>query len=323
LGLTGPVGDAAARAGALWLVGGMASYAAMDVLTRATAPSLPASWVLVVRFAVHAVLMTLVVGLLVQRAGQLAQAHGQQKMLHTLTHHTRSQVLRGVALFGAALFSVKALQGMPVAEYTAIIMVTPLVVTVLAVAWLGQRVLAIQAWLIVAGFVGALVVIRPGSGLFDAAAIVALGVVMGNAIYFLLSSRHGPLEDPWVTSLVTGLVGLVLAMGWLLLGPKPAGLASMLASLAQAGPSTLLALLGIGVLATAGQCMVIVGLSKAPLAALMPFSYLQIPMAVAMAWALLGDRPDAWGWAGLLIILGCGVLGAKLAASASHHGPTV
>jgi drug/metabolite transporter (DMT)-like permease len=300
-----------------WLLGSLLAFATMDVLTRALTADVPAAVVALLRFAVHAIALTLLV--FVARRGRPAPlpplpASPTQEAAGSRSR-AGSYVARGLALAAAALCSVLALQRMPVAEYTAIIMVAPLVVTALAVLWLKHRVNASDVLLVAAGFAGALIVIRPGSGLFDSAATMALGVVAGNAAFQLLSNRHGHDEDPWVTSAILGWVALAALLAWVAVQH---GLSVATAKRAWliTPTSTLAGLFVIGVLGAAGQSMAVAAFARTPVATLMPFAYLQVPLATGIAWWSLGDRPDTWGWVGLATIVACGVAGTQLAARA-------
>jgi drug/metabolite transporter (DMT)-like permease len=291
----------ATLSGIAWLIAGTACYAVMDALSRVAGPLYGVPLIMVVRYGVHALAMGL--------WRWVRHARGAP-VVHASTPWR--QGVRGVALFAAASLAVLALQHMPVAEYTAVVLLTPLIVTLLAWALLKQRVTAWQGLLVAGGFVGALIVIRPGSGLFGWGAALALGVAAFNAVYQLITNRFGSQEDAVVTNFHSGWIGLLLSCVWLALAQD-----SVPAALLQHGPSVtdLALLLSIGALATVAQLVLIMALARAPAATLMPFCYGQLGFGAWAGWLALGDVPDAWAWLGMAVIATCGVAAAWHAAT--------
>lgn len=298
-----PSGTAApsphAACGIAWLLLAVACYATMDATTRWLGPAFGVPLMMVVRYAVQTIAMAS--WLLVRSARGARVAHRS---------HPGWQGLRGVVLFGSAGLAVLALQGMPVAEYTAVIMVTPVLVTLLARLVLGHRVTALQGWLVAGGFAGALIVIRPGSGLFESAAMLALGVALCNAGYQTVTNRFGAGEDAVTSNFHAGWIGLLLSCVWLI---SSGAAAASWATLQASTTSALFMLSTMAALATIAQLALVVALSRAPAATLMPFIYAQIGVATLAGWGLLGDVPDAWTWTGMAVIAGCGVAGARAA----------
>jgi len=207
---------------------------------------------------------------------------------------------------------------MPVAEFTAIVMLTPLLVTLLARVWLKERVSALRWALVAGGFAGALIVIRPGSGLFGWAVLMPFAAALSNAAFQILTSRLAPQENPYTTNFYTGLTGVVLVTPLLVASPQHIG-----AVLGSAPPLHLALLLAIGVLATCGHLFLIMALGKAPTATLMPFLYTQIGVAALAGWLALGAAPDGWGWTGMAVIALCGAASAWLNVrdAAAHQRP--
>jgi drug/metabolite transporter (DMT)-like permease len=163
-------------------------------------------------------------------------------------------------------------------------------------------------WALVAGgFAGALIVIRPGSGLFGWAVLLPLAAALSNAAFQILTSQLAPHENPYTTNFYTGLTGVALATPMLV-----ASSADISDTLSSAPPLHLGLLLMIGVLGTAGHLLLIMALGKAPTATLMPFLYTQIAVAALAGWLALGAAPDAWGWTGMAVIAICGAASAWL-----------
>ncbi len=283
--------------GIVWLLAAVACYGVMDALTRVVGPSVGVPFLMVIRFAIH--LAAMAAWLALRRlVGDAAPVHATPFSL---------QLVRGVALFASSALAVLSLQRMPVAEYTAVVLLTPLWVLVVAWAWLKQTVTSRQWTLLAMALTGALIVIRPGSGLFDVGALFALGVVACNTLYQSISNQVGAREDAITTNFHSGWIGLGLSMLWWM--QAPAHVAPDGAALPHAA-SVVWGLAAIGLLATLAQWMLLKALAHTPAARLMPFVYAQIAFAALAGWLLSGDVPDTWGWVGMAVIAASGVLSA-------------
>lgn len=221
--------------------------------------------------------------------------------------HPRFQAVRGALLAATSTASFYGVQYMPVPEFTAINMLTPLLVIVLAAAWLHEPVTRLQKLLVLGGFIGALIVIRPGSGVLGWAVLFPLGGALTYASFQVLTRRLSGAESPTTTHFYTGLTGSLIL--------TPVLLASGLdvpAILAAAQPQHVALMLGIGVLGTTGHLLLILALGMAPTATLMPFVYTQIAVATGLGWAIFGQWPDGWALLGMVVIAGCGAAGVWL-----------
>ncbi len=221
--------------------------------------------------------------------------------------HPRFQLLRGTLLLTTSAFSFWGLQHMPVAEFTAINMLTPVLVTLLA-AWLLKERVSAPRWALVAlAFVGALVVIRPGSGLFGWAVLFPLGCACTYAAFQVLTTRLAGLDDPLVTHFWTGAVGTALVAPVLLASPV-----DVAGTLAAATPMQWTALIVAGLAGTFGHLLLILALGLAPASTLMPFVYVQIGSATVVGWLVFGVLPDRWGWLGMALVAVSGAATAWL-----------
>lgn len=282
------------RSGALWVLFSVTCFAIGDTIVRTVGPVFGVVLLLLARYA----LQTLSMG-----AWMVWRRARGVRVTHTTTFGL--MLLRGVALFASAVLAVLALQHMPVAEYTAVVMLTPVLVTLLAWALLRHPLRPLELALVAGGFIGALIVVRPGSGLFGWVALLPLGVALCNAAYQLITNHHAQREDAVTTNFHTGWIGLVMALVWLAVEPPPAT-----ATMARSVDMALL--LAMGVLATVAQLALIFALGRARAGALMPFLYLQIGVGALAGWLLLGDVPDLWSWVGMAVIGACGAASAWL-----------
>lgn len=268
-------------------------FATMDTSIKLIGAFIPVLLVMWCRYLTQTVVMT--VWLL------RSKAHGFRAA------HPRFQLLRGVLLLLTSTSSFYGVQYLPVAEFTAINMLTPVVVTLLAGWVLHERVSAARWALVCGGFAGALIVIRPGSGLFGWAVVFPLAGAFSYASFQVLTSKLAALESPFTTHFYTGVTGTALLTPLLFAGPID------VAGTLQAAASWQLALiLGIGLLGTTGHLLLILALGFAPTSTLMPFVYAQIGFAAAVSFAVLGHAPDTWGWVGMAVVAACGATSAWL-----------
>ena len=274
--------------GVALIVAMAACFATMDTTIKVLGAWLPVLLMLWLRYAFQAVAM---VGWLAARRGRAGFR----------TAHPRFQLLRGLLLLATSAASFFSVQFLPVAEYTAITMLTPVIVTLLS-GWLLHEPVSRPRWaLVVGGFIGALIVIRPGSGLFGWAVLLPLGGACAYAAFQLLTRRLAGVEDPYSTHFYTGLTGTLLLTA--ALAAHPMDIAGTLA----AQPASRLALMAmVGALGTAGHLCLILALGMGRPAALMPFLYTQIAFATGVGYLWLGAAPDAVGLAGMAVIAACG-----------------
>ncbi len=239
----------------------------------------------------------------VATAAWLAPKRGL-RMLHT--QRPGLQMLRGLLLMCGTAFAFSSLKVMPVSEFTAVVMITPLVVTLVAATALKHHVSSARWLLVVGSFMGTMVIIRPLHHSFDATLLLPLGCVVFNAAFVLLTSHMARTEDPLTMHLYTGLVGMVLAS---------VALPFVWIWLPNWQLWALLALMGVA--STAGHLLLIKAFQKAPPATVMPYQYAQIAFALLGGWLVFRYVPDNWSLLGMGLIALCGGAGAWLTV---HEG---
>jgi drug/metabolite transporter (DMT)-like permease len=275
------------------VIGAASCFATMDTTVRYVGAYFSVALVLWFRYGLHAAIMTLWVALSPQRSFRSA--------------NPMFQIARGTLLVFSSAMAFAALRRMPVAEFTAIVMLTPVLATLVARLWLKERISPLRWVLVCGGFVGALIVIRPGSGIVGWAALLPLAAALSNAVFQIMTSRFAPHEDPFTTNFYTGATGMAVATPILL-----ASVADPIDTLLGAPAIQVGALLAVAVLGTAGHLLLIMALGKAPASTLMPFQYVQLAVAALAGYIVFGLTPDAWGWAGMAIIGVCGAASAWL-----------
>jgi drug/metabolite transporter (DMT)-like permease len=279
---------APALVGILLVLLAVACFATLDTTTKWVTRSVPMLIALWFRYFFQALVTTAV--MLPLRGRSLLR-----------TAHPRFQLLRGILLMLTSLFAFFSLKYMPVGEFTAIVMLTPLAITLVAATALGERVSGLRWSLVVGGFAGTVVIIRPGSETFDWTMLLPLGVLVCNAWFQLLTSKMAKTENPATMHFYTGWIGALMASAalpyfWVEINDWRlwAGMALM------------------GATATVGHLALIMAYARAPAASLTPFLYGQIGFAMLGGWLVFDHVPDQWSAFGIVLIAICGAAGAWL-----------
>ena len=250
--------------------------------------SLPLFCLLFFRFAVHVVL---VLAITLPSKG-LA-------IFHSTSYKT--QIIRGLTTMVTTLAIFTALSYLPQAEATAIYFLAPLLVLCAAPWFLGEA-SRLHRWVAaVVGFMGVLLIVRPGAGLDPVGVAYALLAAFTIAMQFIYTKKLAA-DDSQTTLLWTGIVGL---LGGIVL--MPFHWDESMAALRDFGLWQWLLLINVGLFGTLGHLLQIRAYQHAPASLLAPFSYFQIIAAAALGFAIWGQFPDVWAWVGILIVCGSGI----------------
>ena len=272
----------------------MACFATLDTTTKWVSLSAPLMVAMFFRYGFQAVATTLIE--LPRQGRALVQ-----------TQHLGLHLLRGGLLLTTSVFAYLSLKHMPVGEFTAIVLLTPLVVTLLAARMLHEKVSGLRLLLVAGGFLGTLVIVRPEGSDVNWALLFPIGVVLANAGFQLLTSRMARTEDPMTMQFYTGWTGALVALCALPFVWVP------IESHAVWG-----GLLLMGFLGSLGHFIFIQAFKRAPAAVLMPYMYAQIAFAMLGGWIIFSHVPDHWTLAGMALIAVCGAAGAWLTAHESR-----
>jgi drug/metabolite transporter (DMT)-like permease len=260
-------------------------FACMDSCTKYLTAHYEVPVVVAMRYLVHLFLMLAI----------LAPRHS-----HVLikTQRRGLVMIRGVTLAVVSLFMALALQRMPIAETTAICFSAPIIVVLLAGTILDERI-GIIGWLaVIIGFMGVMLIVRPGSGLDPLGVVFALlGAVMG-AIYQLLSRVLASTEKALAMLFYAALMGSIiygLLLPWFWENKIPTVLEIGL-------------FLFLGISGGFGHYLFTLAYSHAPASTLAPVTYLQILWAGLLGWILFDTIPDSMGILGMFIVTLAGVL---------------
>lgn len=264
----------------------VALFAVMDTMSKYLTKFYPPTNVLFARYLFHCLLVLAV----------LAPTKG---LGFVKTRRIGIQIVRGIMLAAASLCFVTAVKYMPLAEATAVQFLSPLIVTVLAVIFLKEQMDAVRWLAVCAGFIGVLIIIRPGSGVFAWSALLPLGTAILFASYQVITRKLAGLESVYTSIFYPGVVGSLmllatLPMQWV--APQ---------SLAHAA---LLALAGI--VGGAAHLILIRAYDYAPASRLAPFSYAQLIWVTLTGFLVFDNLPDGWSLFGIAVLAASGIASA-------------
>ena len=205
------------------------------------------------------------------------------------------QFIRGLILLTANICFFYSISVISLAKALTLAFVAPLIVTAFSPIFLGEKV-GIRRWsAVIIGFVGSLVVIRPGFVEINLASIAALGTGVMYGFYLIITRKLSTSDNPLLTLLLTGVVGAVIistVMPFVWVQPT-INQWSMMAA--------------IGVFACIGHLFLILSLKYADASKLAPFSYFEIITNILIGYYFFGDFPDNWTFLGLAIIVMSGI----------------
>jgi len=286
-----PTGGAAAPGhslrGMLFFMLGLFLFACMDATTKYLVAHYEVPLVVAIRYIVNCLLMVIL----------LTPSHG---MGLVRTQRTGLVLVRAGCLAAASLLLGLALQRMPVAEMTAIVFLSPIVVVLLAGPILGERVGMLEWIATLAGFAGILLIARPGAGLDPVGTLLALCGVVVIAAYQLLSRILAKTEQTVPMLFHTALLGAVLFglfLPWSWGGPAPTAL-------------QLLLFLGIGAMGGLGHYLFTAAHRHASASVLAPLMYAQLVWAGVLGWSVFGHVPKSTSILGMCIVAAAGMLTA-------------
>jgi drug/metabolite transporter (DMT)-like permease len=205
------------------------------------------------------------------------------------------QVTRGICVVASSILFVFGVRQMTMAQATTISFLSPLLVTILSIPLLGEIVGA-RRWAAVAvGMLGMLVVVRPGMGGFQPAALFGVAGAFCWALALIITRKIAISDTPQTTVLWSAAIGtlaLTVMLPFQAVWPTPK----------QLGLSLVL-----GVLASGGQWIIILAHRLAPASLLAPFFYGQLLWVTGLGYLVFGNLPDSWTLAGAGIIIVSGL----------------
>jgi len=209
----------------------------------------------------------------------------------TWSTQPKLQIFRGLTLLSANILFFYSISIISMAKALTLAFVAPLITTALSPIFLGEKV-GFRRWAaVVTGFVGSLIVIRPGFVELNLASIAALGTGVMYGFYLLITRKLSTSDNPLLTLLLTGLTGAVIisfAMPFVWVQPTS---------------NQWYLMASIGIFAIIGHLFLILSLKYADASKLAPFSYFEIITNILIGYYFFSNFPDNWTFLGLFIII--------------------
>ncbi len=259
-------------------------FAMLDATSKYLTASFAVPLLVWARYALHFLLMLLFV------------APSMRSRL-VRTDHLALQVIRALALAATTGCAMAAFRSLPLAEATAVVFLAPLLVTVLAGPFLGERIGGGRWAAVTVGFAGVLLIARPGGALDIAGVLWALAAAANYAAYQLLTRRLSHAEHPLTLLFYTAMVGTAVmsaALPWFWVDTA-------------ASPLQWLLIASLGLYGGFGHFLLIRAFRLAPASTLTPFGYTQLVWAALLGWLVFGHVPDAATGSGMAIIAASGL----------------
>ncbi len=269
--------------GILLALAAMLLLSLMDLLAKYLGQSLPVAQIVWARYFFQCIIM-------------LAVFWPRRGLGLIRTSRPGLQLFRSLLLVLCTVIFFTAIRYMSLADAVAISFVSPLMVTALSVPLLGE-VVGRRRWSAVAiGFVGAMIIVRPGMGVMHWAAWLLLGLALAYALYQITTRMLSRTDDPMATLFISALVGAVLA--------------SLVVPFYWQTPENIgiwLLLVLMGVTGGVGHYVLIRSFEYAPVAVLAPLSYTALLWNTLFGYLVFGDLPDRWTLGGAAILIATGI----------------
>ena len=208
----------------------------------------------------------------------------------TFSQNLKLQIIRGLTLFFANICFFYSISIISMAKALTLAFVAPLITTALSPFFLKEKV-GLRRWAaVIVGFIGSLIVIRPGYLDVNLATIAGLGTGFFYGIYLVITRKLHSTDSPLLTLLLTGVVGAIIA--------------SLFVPVVWISPTFNQWLwLGLmGIFACLGHICLIYSLKYADASKLAPFGYFEILPNIILGYLIFSDFPDIWTFTGLVVI---------------------
>jgi len=263
------------------IVAAMACFSTSDALAKFLTTLLPVAVIVWVRYLAFVVTL---VPLLRRGRGVLRT---QRLWLHAV---------RSIALASSATFFILALRVLPMAEATALVFASPLFVTLLSAWLLDERVDAVRWLIVVAGFAGVIVVMRPGSAVFRFEALLPICSSIAWAISVICTRKLAVHDGVDTTLVYSGIFGFALVT------------LVALPQITVPPAEGILAAVAMAIVWSAAQWLSVHAYHRGNVSVLAPFSYSQLMWSTLIGIVAFRHVPDGASLAGISTILACGVV---------------
>lgn len=264
---------------------GLIFFACMDVTNKYLVAIFAVPMIAACRYGGHLLLMLAFV----------APRRGKEMIT---TQRTGLVWVRALSLCAASVLAILSFERMPVAEASAIIFLTPILMVLAAGPLLGELI-GWKGWAAaLLGFAGVLLIVRPGSGLDTVGVFLALGCAVMAATYNLLSRLLASTESTSAMLFYSALAGTLVfgsVLPWFLPDRMPSGFEALL-------------LASTAIYGALAHFFLTAAFRDAPASLLGPVSYLQLLWVALLGWLVFGQFPDAVSVVGMVVIGASGVL---------------
>jgi S-adenosylmethionine uptake transporter len=270
--------------GALLMMASMAAFTFNDACIKATDNALPLFQLLTLR----GIITTILIYILARRLGSLR--------FNLSRHDWTLVIVRSISEIAAAYFFLTALLNMPLANITAVLQVLPLTVTLGAALFFGDPVGWRRLTAILVGFMGMLLIVRPGPDGFDINAIYALAAVLCVTIRDLTTRRMSAFVPSMTVTFVASLSVLVFF-----------GVGSVGTDWQPLDLRLWLLLVGASFFILGGYLFSVMVMRVGDISFIAPFRYSGLLWALALGWIVFGDWPDDLTLLGSFVVVATGV----------------
>lgn len=212
------------------------------------------------------------------------------------TTNRKLWLLRFFAFAAGVIGSVTAFTHLPMADAFALIFLQPAFVTVMSIIFLKEKVGPWRWFAVLIGFIGVLVVLRPGYTQFSIGHVGALFAGLGGAVS-VLSFRAVGGQEKRISLFGAGIAGAIIISGIV-----------MIPSFVWPDAWQWLLLAGYGLLAAFANLLLMAAASRAPVAYVGPIQYSQMLWAILLGFVLFGNKADSMTLLGSCLIVGSGLL---------------
>ena len=224
----------------------------------------------------------------------MTMSHGIASMKSSRPGDHAIRTLSGILGLGLFFFSISTI---PLAEATILAYASPIFITVLSIPILAERI-GIRRWVAVAiGFIGAAIIVQPGSVVFGLGSMAAIGSALASAFVVIWLRRMSDTENATTTSIIYNSSGMAVFGVWLLIYGW-VNVTSML---------DLILLISVGLCASFQQFFFAVAFRYGEASFLAPFEYLVLVLAAVIGIVFWNEIPPVTTMIGGLIIVGSGL----------------
>ena len=265
----------------LLMIGAVFCFASMDATAKYLMKEIGPAQTIWARYTVQAILVTVLILPKINVYGR--------------TKYPKLQFLRSVALMMATTLFFFAFSRLGLAEASAIFNISPVLITLGAFLFLREQIGPRRVIGILVSLLGALIIIRPGSGVFTIYAILPLGAAIFYSTYSLATRFVGADESPWTSLFYSAIFGAICYSIYIVFNWNPMS------------NNALLLTIIIGLFGTAGHICLIRALTLGEASLVAPFIYTNLLFTTIWGVVLFGNFPDFWTIAGALIIVAAGI----------------